>query len=122
MTGAMRNDDTVNEDPARAATGPRARDLPQLSEAYDLYQCHAYAEAEVVLRQAIAGEADDVHFRALLAACLFRRGLVTEALGEVEKALGLWADDPDLRALEDVLIQVLLQRFSERLAGQRLCT
>jgi tetratricopeptide (TPR) repeat protein len=88
-----------------------------LTEAHELYKNNQYDEAESISRALIAIDPDDVHARTLLAACLYRRGLITEALTHTERALAVWPEDEDLLTLQDVLLVTLTERYE----GRRLC-
>jgi predicted Zn-dependent protease len=88
-----------------------------LTEAHRLYKSQQFDEAEAISRSLIAADPDDVHARTLLAACLYRRGMISEALTQTERALAVWPDDEDLMTLQDVLLVALTERYE----GQRLC-
>jgi hypothetical protein len=88
-----------------------------MKRAHDAYLRRDYAEGERLAGAVVAHDPDDLGARTLLAACLYRGGMIIEALDQVEACLTRWPDQDDLELLRDIFTRALAEQLSMR----RLC-
>jgi Flp pilus assembly protein TadD len=89
-----------------------------LNGARALYQAGAFAEAEATARTLVTRQPGNLLANTILAACLYKRGRVAEALDRVETALAFHPDDEDILVLRDIFMQTLA---AEGWVAQRVC-
>ena len=89
-----------------------------LKGASALYQAGAFAEAEETARGLLVHQPGSLLANTILAACLYKRGRVAEALDRVETALAFHPDDEDILVLRDIFLQTLA---AEGWVAQRVC-
>lgn len=77
----------------------------RLHAAHALYQAGCYFHAEISARSLTLPQPGDLRARAVLAASLYRRGLVELALDQIEVAIEHWPGDEDLALLRQVFAE-----------------